>query len=165
MSFDLAELAVEGKLGIHMDSHGKRLISIILTLLTSLSNSFINVSGGYNQQGQNRIKENGTIIKGYYEKKREETTSFMKRNWNQVEHVIYLSGCNDLEHLLPAWMKVSTRGSEKYSKLSQQEKCSLTLKHSNDYFTNATVKKLHEHCDIIRDYLKTVQTFIADSIP
>ena len=69
MSFDLAELAVEGKLGIHMDSHGKRLISIILTLLTSLSNSVINVKTGYNQQGQDRIMKDGTIIEGYYEKR------------------------------------------------------------------------------------------------
>ena len=88
----------------------------------------------------------------------------MKRNWKQVEHVMYLSGCNYLQHLLPAWMKVSTLGSEMYSKLLPQEKCSFTLQHSNDYFTNATVQKLRKHSDI-RDYLIAVQTFIADSVP
>ena len=72
---------------------------------------------GYNQQGQDRIMKDGTIIEGYYEKKRKETTTFMKRNWKQVEHMMYLSGCNNLQHLLPAWMTVSTRGSEMYSKL------------------------------------------------
>ena len=89
----------------------------------------------------------------------------MKKNWRQVEHVIFLSGCNDLQHLLSAWLKASTRCSDMYAKLSPEEKCLLSLKHSNDYFTNATAKNLRKYSNIIRDYLITVQKFIAASVP